>query len=486
MKRSFITLATLFFLFFSSMQAQNLQALFYHASFFSPTEGPYVETYLKVFGNSAKFVKTSDGNFQSSLEITLLFKKDQDIVDFRKYNLLSEEIQDTIEISINFIDQQRLSLPYGAYQLELILKDNNSDGDPIEHAEMISMEYDETEFRFSEFQFIESFSKTEEVNILSKRGFDLIPYVGDFFADEVSTLSFYLELYNLDKKIGQGEDFLFKYYLESFETTISLSDFNRFQKGTAGPVNVILASMPISDLPSGNYNLVVQAVDRNNEELLVSKIFFQRHNPGSQINLDDIQAVDITSTFAEAITDVDSIRFYVACVHPTANQLEKQFLQNVVNSDDVEKMQKFLYNFWSTRNPDYPEAEWNRYRIEVLRVEDRFKTRIKHGFETDMGRVWLKYGAPNTTEFSEHEPNSYPYTMWHYYSLGNQTNKRFIFYNPHLVGTEYILLHSDARGEIYNPYWQVDLHGRNTTLRNYDDSSFDTGWGSRSSSNIIK
>ena len=149
-------------------------------------------------------------------------------------------------------------------------------------------------------------------------------------------------------------------------------------------------------------------------------------------------------------------------------------------------MQKFLYNYWETRNADYPEAEWNRYKAEVLRVESSFKTRIKHGFETDMGRVWLKYGAPNHTEFSDHEPNSYPYAIWHFYSLGNQTNKRFIFYNPHLVGTEYTLIHSDARGEVYDPYWQVVLQGRNTSLRNYDDASFDAGWGSRFSSKIIK
>lgn len=486
MKRTLLTLATLFFLFFSGLQAQSLQALFYHASFYSPAEGPYVETYLKVFGSSAKFIKNKNGQFQSSLEVTILLKQGDEIVDFRKYNLLSEEVKDTANIQVNFIDQQRISLPYGVYQLELFLKDNNSENAPLEHAEMISMEYNEQAFRFSEFQFVESFSKTEEENILSKSGYDLVPFVGDFFSEEVDNLTFYTELYNVDKKIGQGQDFLFRYYLESFETTISLSDYNRFSRQKAGPVNVVLATVPIRDLPSGNYNLVVEARDRNNEELLVNKIFFQRFNPGSQINYEDIETIDITSTFAEKITNMDSVRFYVASLHPTANQMEKQFIKNVVNSDDKEKMQKFLFNFWQTRNPEYPEAEWKRYKAEVWRVENSFKTRIKHGFETDMGRVWLKYGAPNDTEFSDHEPNSYPYIMWHYYALGNQTNKRFIFYNPHLVGTEYILIHSDARGEVYNPYWQVDLHGRNTSLRNYDNSTFDTGWGSRSSSKIIK
>jgi hypothetical protein len=99
-----------------------------------------------------------------------------------------------------------------------------------------------------------------------------------------------------------------------------------------------------------------------------------------------------------------------------------------------------------------------------------------------MGRVWLKYGTPNQVEESKHEPTSYPYIIWHYYHLDeSQNNKRFIFSNPHLVGTEYFLIHSDARGEIYNPYWQYELQSRVSSLRNYDSRDVNGGYGSRAS-----
>ncbi|MCD6346144.1 MAG: hypothetical protein J7L96_01860, partial [Bacteroidales bacterium] len=75
MKRFIITLATLSFLFTTNIQAQSLQALFYHAGFFSPVEGPYLETYLKVFGPSATFNKLDNGNYQASLRVTILFKQ---------------------------------------------------------------------------------------------------------------------------------------------------------------------------------------------------------------------------------------------------------------------------------------------------------------------------------------------------------------------------------------------------------------------------
>jgi hypothetical protein len=311
MKRPLIIWACLTFLMAAQLNAKELQALFYHASFFSPAEGPYVETYLKIFGQSANYVKTSKGTYQASLEVTILFKKEDKIIDFRKYNLLSAELEDTAVSQPHFIDQQRIPLPYGVYQLELVLKDNHSKEAPIEHAEVLAMEFNKTDLKYSDFQFVESFQATKTDNILSKSGFDLVPYVGDFFPSAVNNMTFYTELYNLDKKIGANQDFIYKYYLESFETNFSLGDFSRFQKQKASPVNPILATIPITNLPSGNYNLVVEARDRNNELIAMNKIFFQRSNPGMQINLADIQGVDITSTFAEKITSIDSMRFYL-------------------------------------------------------------------------------------------------------------------------------------------------------------------------------
>jgi len=482
MKKNILILTALSFLAFSGIQAKELQALFYHASFFNPTDGPYVETYLKVFGPSAEYIKTSRGTYQASLEVTLIFKKEEKIADFRKYNLLSGEIADTSKELPNFIDQQRILLPAGVYEIELHLKDNNSPQNPVDHGEILAMEYDGKEVKFSDFQFVESYKSTQSENILSKSGYDLVPLVGDFFPAESKSLTFYLELYNLDKKLGAQQDFLFRYYLESFETNVALGDFAKFQRQKASLVNPIIGTMVITDLPSGNYNLVVEARDRNNELITMNKIFFQRSNPGMQLNLKDIQSVDITATFAERITSIDSMKFYVLSVVPVATSLETQFARNVANTNDIGSMQKFLYNFWKVRNELNPEAEWNKYREQVMAIEASYKTKIKHGFETDMGRVWLKYGTPNQVEESKHEPTSYPYVIWHYYHLdASQNNKRFIFSNPHLVGTEYFLIHSDARGEIYNPYWQYELQSRVSSLRNYDTKDVDGGWGSRAS-----
>ena len=161
MKRfTFILLALSFLFFTPTIKAQNLQALFYHASFFHPSEGPYVESYLKVFGPSATYELNKDGMYQASLEVTIVFKQSDEIKDFRKYNLISEAVKDTSAAVPNFIDQQRIPLPFGIYQMELSLKDNNNEEAPLEVADMISLEYDLNNLRFSDFQFVQKFSKT--------------------------------------------------------------------------------------------------------------------------------------------------------------------------------------------------------------------------------------------------------------------------------------------------------------------------------------
>ncbi len=49
-------------------------------------------------------------------------------------------------------------------------------------------------------------------------------------------------------------------------------------------------------------------------------------------------------------------------------------------------------------------------------------------------------------------PNSYPYEIWEYYHLADgEVDKKFVFYDRELVGNNYELLHSDARGEIQKP-----------------------------------
>ncbi|MFC2100704.1 hypothetical protein ACFLRZ_02620 [Bacteroidota bacterium] len=108
---------------FINIYAENLKAYLSYSTFVSPEHGPYIETYLAILGRSISFVKNDQGKFQGMVEVTLIFKQDSVVKDFEKYELLTQEVDDTSSIDFNLIDQKRFVLPNGTYEFEVILSD---------------------------------------------------------------------------------------------------------------------------------------------------------------------------------------------------------------------------------------------------------------------------------------------------------------------------------------------------------------------------
>ena len=77
MKKSFI-LIVLMVVAIAGFSAKTpyLQAQLFYSKFYTPADGPYLETYLSVVGNSVSYVKNENGKFQGKIEITMIFSKD--------------------------------------------------------------------------------------------------------------------------------------------------------------------------------------------------------------------------------------------------------------------------------------------------------------------------------------------------------------------------------------------------------------------------
>ena len=98
--------------------------------------------------------------------------------------------------------------------------------------------------------------------------------------------------------------------------------------------------------------------------------------------------------------------------------------------------------------------------MEVAKAVDKFyPSGFGYGFESDRGRVFIKYGRPNDVIKVDNEPSAPPYEIWFYndFPQTNQADVKFLFYAPEL-GTNFRLLHSTVRGETNNPQWQLELY----------------------------
>ena len=182
-----------FLLFHSFSFAQQIDARFDIAHFQSENI-PYIETYLSVNGNGVSYLSKANGTFQAQLAVVVEFIQNDNIKKVDKYNLSSPEIKDTSLIDFVFLDQQRYQLSEGDYTLKLNIKDLNRIEEEIKHEQTITIK--SINNGFSDVQLVESYSQTTEKNILSKGGYDLVPFISNLYNTANTKLSCYFEYYS--------------------------------------------------------------------------------------------------------------------------------------------------------------------------------------------------------------------------------------------------------------------------------------------------
>ncbi len=441
-------------------QAQ-MQAYLNLKRFYAPGSGTYVETYLLVENTSVTYIADSTGKLSCAVEVLHIFKKDNQIITFKKYCLNGTSVGDSLITPL--LDQQRFVIEPGTYEYELEIKDLNDEKvEVFRHSESITVGYSSNIVMISDIELVESMSKAAEPIAITRSGYNLIPMVMNFYPAEFEKLVAYCEIYNTRAVWGDDGKFIVKQYIENNESGKLYKELIKQSRENATEVLPVFTIFPITDLPDGGYNLVIEIRDKENELIDIKKTYFQREGVLPPFDITQLQQIDIKEAFVTKSIPADSLNYFLAAIRVIADDSESMVLMKEIKNSDIETRQKFFYAFWYNRNNTEPHAEWEKYRKQIYKTNKLFGTSIKEGFETDRGRIYLKYGAPNTIMDRPNEPSTYPYQIWHYYKLGNFTNKRFVFYQPDLVTNDYELIHSDLRGEIQNYRWQTMLNSRTT------------------------
>ena len=456
----------------AAQSTKTLNSYISYATFNVPGEeaSQYVETYMTFDKSSLVYVK-GEKDFTATISITVLFKQGESIKNYGKYSLTSPAEADTTNLNGFFMDMQRYSLPNGTYSLEVVLEDeNNKAATPYKVEDQLIVDLP-NKFCFSSIIGLESYSKANNDSQTAKNGYELIPMIMPYYPETINKLTFYAEIYNAKKQLGDNEKYLLNTYICAFENNAKLNNFYFTKRMNAKDIDVIINSMDITNLPSGNYYLVLEARDRNNEVIGLNRYFFQRSNPNYQIDNTMLASINTDEVFSGKINDLDTIREYIRTLSPISTAVEKDYAAELVKTDDLQTMQQYFYTFWSSRNKIDPKQAWLDYYAQVHRVNASFKTLNNKGYATDRGIVFLKYGAPDRIVQSYSEPGAYPYEIWHYYTLGSQRNKKFVFMTLDIVTNDFKLIHSDAVGELNNFRWTTEIYKR--TYGTYYDYGVD-------------
>jgi GWxTD domain-containing protein len=451
-------------LFLGGVQAQNLQASLSFARYYNPELGSYVETYLSVDAAGVQLQEVENGKYQAKVNLLLMFKIGDSIVDFSKTQLNSPVLDDTLNVNFNFLDQQRFFLPNGKYTLEIEFQDATKEGKVTQASADIDLYFSENTIQISDVEFLSSYEKSTEWKVNTKNGFDMVPHVSTFFPESEKKLTYYAEIYNTKKVLGESEKFLVSAFVSNTNDRKVVNDLIIRRRMDVQEVNVLLSQFDLSELASGNYFLNLEIRNKSNEVMVANKSFFQVSNPEVLFNEDLLAKIESGESFVSKFSS-DSINYLIKSIYPIATPAERLFIDNSdeENVSEITK-RKFLAFFWESRDKQNPEFAWKKYQVEVIKTNNSFGNKYMPGFETDRGRVYLQYGPPNTISDQEFEAGggmhdgSVPYQIWHYYEIGDQRDGKFVFYNPHLIPNGYTLLHSNVVGEINNPHWQTYLH----------------------------
>lgn len=446
----------------------QISAYFNYGVFNVPGQKPFLETYFTLLGSSFKPKRVVNG-YQSTAHIQLNIYQGDSIVKAARYNLNGPLITDTLTRP-SFIDNQRYALTNGKYRFEVKLSDpNNSAKKPFTINETITINYSRQGLQASSVQAIERFSKATAPGAITKSGVDLVPYNINYYDDSQKTLQFYFEMYNADTVLGNGKPFIYSYYIEQNETLNKMQGLSAFKKHNAAVVNPLLGQFDISKLPSGNYNLVIAVKDEKGMLQLEKKWFFQRQNSQFEVLGNKAASDAEVKAFFGDFNNADSLKMFVECLWPISGTVDRDRQINQVIKKDPELMKRYIVEYWQRRAADTTNAfnMWMKYYAQVKEVQKLFKCGKQKGYYTDRGRVFLQYGPPNQRGMVPNDANTFPYEIWQYYRIKDEsngqfyTNRRFVFVNRQIADDCYMLIHSDMRGEIANEQWRFDLTKRN-------------------------
>ena len=423
---------------------------------FYNTEEAYVELYSKFKQDGIQWAVDSvhAGKLFSEVEMTCVVSQEESILIAEKYVIRSPEFSQPSD----FWDLKRYSLDQGNYTLKLSYVDVHNPDDTLHHEIVIELEKKDKQVKFSDIILFDEVGSENSDLAFHRSNFSYEPLEYNLVDAVNSNLVLYTEMYNLSAL--NDENLFVKYFIENNDQS-GLNSYSKpgYKKVKAHDVEALLLDFPVDDMLSGNYTLHIELNDSSRKLISEKTLRFAIYNPIEDFKSQYSPDATFESSFFQFLTR-EELDYSLKAIYPRVQNHMTELLNYIVARDELEPKRYFLYSFWSSFSIDDMKSNYDAYMQVARAVDNTYGNNVGHGFETHRGYYFLKYGKPDDIVFEEDEPTAPPYEIWiyNYVSETQQTNVKFLFYNPSLAGNDFILLHSTCRGERNNPRWELDLY----------------------------
>lgn len=433
-------------------------------------EHSVAEVYLSFEAAGLPFEQRA-GSFLAELplEIAVVRQSDAELQDsplspvWEDNSAIAFAVQDTsiLERGQFFVHQFRALLPPGEYELRVkVPADAESGRREMElRRDLEVRDYSTSRPVLSDATLASEIRpSTDRGSPFYKNGFLVRPNPNRLYGESLNALFYYVEAYNLDQ-IGDAAG--------SYQWYAFISEANRVQpfadleQRSLRPVrspDVIVGSFNLSAVPSGSYFLHLVVLDEANEAVSATARKFFVYNP----DVEAAPTVFLEETFETseyASMPEEQVEQALAHARLISNDQE---LRRIRALDEIEDRRRFLMDFWKARDPD-PSTPQNEYRQEFLRriefANDRYSTSYVDGWETDRGRILIRYGQPIAIEPHLYDRDMLPHEIWQYNNIPGEGQAVFVFADRNSFG-EFELIHSSVAGERSLPDWSSELRRR--------------------------
>ena len=417
----------------------------------------YLETYVRVLGRSAEFreLSTKSGLLQATIDFTFIISQGGKIVSYEKFKLSSPELT----VSKDFLDVKRFALDPGTYTLKVEAIDSYDPENKMELVKSVIVRNYSKAIELSDVQLFGKVKQSAESNPMAKNGIYMEPLNYGVVTEDINVLNIYTEVYLKNA----GDDLLFVKYgiSEGFDDGGGKEIMKKVKKLDNQASQPLILQLPVDKIPTGNYRVEIEVMDKSKTVLISKFVNFTRSNPEYDQEFWRTYNENENYSFLNDMTEGE-VDFALRATSPIVFEPKKSLLDYIIKDAPLRAKKKFLFSIWKEKEPRNTEYHYHQYLTIAKAVDLEFNSNVGYGFETDRGYIFLRYGKPNSVLTIDQEPESYPYEIWYYNQVEEttQTNVRFLFYNKSLVAKDYKLLHSTCRGETQNTAWEVELYGR--------------------------
>ena len=431
---------------------------FDYAKFNYDSNAVYLEVYYSFNKNS--LTQIEEGNIkkvEAVLHIVLQDSITNEYVINRGWKL-SETINPANGETKDQVGVLGFVVPKGIYNFEVIGKDSYLEGNEKKVNSVLVVDpYLTNAPKISDIQLATRIitDGADANSIFYKNTLEVIPNAARLFSNNTPVLFYYAELYNLLSSEGvyKLEKLLYNSTGTNFYKKSKLVNSNQNSIVEVGLIN-------LAKYPSDTYNLVLSLIDTTTNSAVVSLKRFYLYNPdvvndnANQLVASSFIGSEFSVMSEEECDDLFDKSLYIR----TSDDNDRY-----EDLDSLDSKRNFLYNFWKNKDlePSTPQNEYKReYLLRVDYANKHFYTKLRDGFKSDMGRVYVLFGAPDEREYFPMTQDHKPYEIWYYHQIEGGIEYTF----GDITGFgNYELLTSTKRGEVYDASWRNRLKMTNDT-----------------------